>query len=204
MAPTAQAIAADAKALRARGAQIIVVVAHIGSACKDTSKPTDLSSCKTDEELFKVIGDLPKGLVDVWVGGHTHAMVAHRIDNIATIESLSSGRAFGRVDLRITDTHVSGVQIHSRSCCARSISEGNPAPVADCHPEPYEGKPVVAERRRPKDRRRSERARGTTSRREARRAPSRASSRSRMHSRAQRAIGSPISCSRRGPKRSSR
>jgi 5'-nucleotidase len=143
MAPTARAIAADAQALRARGAQVIVVVAHIGSACKDTSKPTDLSSCKTDEELFKVIDDLPKGLVDVWVGGHTHAKVAHRIDNVATIESLSSGRAFGRVDLRITDTHVSGVQIHQPQLLCPLDSEGNPAPVADCHPDPYEGKPVV-------------------------------------------------------------
>lgn len=143
MAPTAQSIAADAKALRARGAQVVVVVAHIGSSCKDTSKPTDLSTCKTDEELFKVIGDLPKGLVDVWVGGHTHAVIAHRIDNIATIESYSSGRAFGRVDLRITDTHVSGVQIHKPQLLCPLDAEGNPAPVADCHPEPYEGKPVV-------------------------------------------------------------
>ena len=143
MAPTAQSIAADAQALRARGAQVIVVVAHIGSSCKDTSKPTDLSSCKTDEELFKVIGDLPKGLVDVWVGGHTHAKVAHRIDNVSTIESLSSGRAFGRIDLRITDTHVSGVQIHQPQLLCPLDAEGNPAPVAECHPEPYEGKPVV-------------------------------------------------------------
>jgi 5'-nucleotidase len=143
MAPAAREIAADAQALRARGAQVIVVVAHIGSSCKDTSKPTDLSSCKTDEELFKVIDDLPKGLVDVWVGGHTHAKVAHRIDNVATIESLSSGRAFGRVDLRITDTHVSGVQIHQPQLMCPLDSEGNPAPLADCHPDAYEGKPVV-------------------------------------------------------------
>lgn len=143
MAPTARAIAADAQALRARGAQVVVVVAHIGSACKDTSKPADLSSCKTDEELFKVIGDLPKGLVDVWVGGHTHAKVAHRIENISTIESLSSGRAFGRVDLRITDTHVSGVQIHEPQLLCPLDAEGNPAPLADCHPDAYEGKPVV-------------------------------------------------------------
>jgi len=143
MAPAAREIAADAQALRARGAQVIVVVAHIGSSCKDTSKPTDLSSCKTDEELFKVIDDLPKGLVDVWVGGHTHAKVAHRIDNVATIESLSSGRAFGRVDLRITDTHVSGVQIHEPQLLCPLDADGNPVALADCHPEAYEGKPVV-------------------------------------------------------------
>jgi 2',3'-cyclic-nucleotide 2'-phosphodiesterase (5'-nucleotidase family) len=143
MAPTAQAIAAEAQALKQRGAQVIVVVAHIGSACKDVDKPNDLSSCKTDEEVFKVISDLPKGLVDVWVGGHTHATIAHRIKDIAVIESYSSGRAFGRVDLRVTDTHVSGVQIHKPQLMCPLDGEGNPAPVAECKPEPYEGKPVT-------------------------------------------------------------
>ncbi|NVB81587.1 MAG: hypothetical protein HOV81_24550 [Kofleriaceae bacterium] len=143
MAPTAKAIADDAKALRARGAQVIVVVAHIGSACKDHDKPNDTSSCKTDEELFKVIGDLPKGLVDVFIGGHTHAVVAHRIDDVAVIESYSSGRAFGRVDLRLTDTHVSGVTIHQPQLLCPLDKDDNPIPVAECKPAPYEGKPVV-------------------------------------------------------------
>ena len=38
------------------------------------------------------------------VAGHTHAAIAHRINDIAVIESYSSGRAFGRVDLRISPT----------------------------------------------------------------------------------------------------
>lgn len=144
MAPTAKAIADDAKALRARGAQIVVVVAHIGSICKEFDKPNDTSSCKTDEEMFKVIGDLPKGLVDVFVGGHTHAVVAHRIDDVAVIESYSSGRAFGRVDLRLTDTHVSGVTIHPPQLLCPLDKDDNPVPLAECKPAPYEGKPVVA------------------------------------------------------------
>jgi 5'-nucleotidase len=143
MAPTAQAIANEAQALKQRGAQVIVVVAHIGSACKDVEKPNDLSSCKTDEEVFKVISDLPKGLVDVWVGGHTHATVAHRIKDVAVIESYSSGRAFGRVDLRITDTHVSAVQIHKPQLLCPLDGEGNPPAAAECHPDAYEGKPVT-------------------------------------------------------------
>jgi 2',3'-cyclic-nucleotide 2'-phosphodiesterase (5'-nucleotidase family) len=143
MAPTAQAIANEAQALKQRGAQVIVVVAHIGSACKDVEKPNDLSSCKTDEEVFKVISDLPKGLVDVWVGGHTHATVAHRIKDVAVIESYSSGRAFGRVDLRVTDTHVSGVQIHKPQLLCPLDGEGNPPAASECHPDAYEGKPIT-------------------------------------------------------------
>jgi 5'-nucleotidase len=143
MAPTAQAIASEAKALRARGAQVIVVTAHIGSACEKVDNPNDTSSCKKNEEVFDVISNLPKGLVDVWIGGHTHAAIAHRISDIAVIESYSSGRAFGRVDLRITESHVSGVTIHRPQLMCPLDAEQNPVPVVDCKPGDYENRPVV-------------------------------------------------------------
>ena len=145
MAPTAAAITKEARALRAKGAQIIIVVAHIGSACKDTTNPNDISSCNKDEEVFKVISDLPKGLVDVWIGGHTHAAIAHRISDVAVIESYSSGRAFGRVDLRVTGTHVSGVTIYQPTLLCDLDKDGNPEPVAQCKPDPYEGQAVTAD-----------------------------------------------------------
>jgi 5'-nucleotidase len=145
MSPPAKAIADAAKELRARGAQVVVVVAHIGSSCKDVAHPNDTSSCDKNEELFRVLDEVPSGLVDVFVAGHTHAGVAHRIDGAAVIESYSSGRAFGRVDLRLTDTHISAVTIHKPEIMCPLDKDGNPAPVADCHPGPYEGKPVVAD-----------------------------------------------------------
>jgi 5'-nucleotidase len=143
MAPTAQAIAAEAKSLRDRGAQVVVLVAHIGSSCKDLDHPDDVSSCDREEELFRVLGDLPKGTIDVMVAGHTHAAVAHRINGVAVIESYSSGRAFGRVDLRITETHVSAITIRKPELICPLDKDMNPVPVAECHPGSYEGKPVV-------------------------------------------------------------
>lgn len=143
MMPTTQAIASEAKALRARGAQVIVVTAHIGSACDKVDDPNDTSSCKKNEEVFDVISNLPRGLVDVWIGGHTHAAIAHRISDIAVIESYSSGRAFGRVDLRITESHVSGVTIHRPQLMCPLDAEQNPIAVADCKPGEYENRPVV-------------------------------------------------------------
>jgi 5'-nucleotidase len=145
MMPTAAAIAGEARALRAAGAQVIVVVAHIGSACKDVDNPDDTASCEQDAELFRVIHALPPGLVDVWVGGHTHARVAHRIDGIAAIESLSSGRAFGRVDLRIEDGRIAHVDIHPPQLLCPLDARGNAIALSECHPEPYEGKPVLAD-----------------------------------------------------------
>lgn len=147
MSPPAAAISDEAKLLRERGAQLIVVTAHIGSKCKDLANPNDVSSCDRDEELFRMIGELPSGTVDVIVAGHTHAAVAHRIADIAVIESYASGRAFGRVDLRISpEGHVTSVKIHPpRVMCGDGI-EGNPVPAAQCQPGEYEGRPVVADR----------------------------------------------------------
>src|SRR5262249_5933795 len=102
------------------------------------------SSCDHGEELFRMIADLPKGAVDVIVGGHTHAAVAHRIADIAVIESYASGRAFGRVDLRIApDGHVTAIKIHPPPAICAGDKEGPPIAPADCKPGDYEGKPVV-------------------------------------------------------------
>ncbi|HEY1816230.1 MAG TPA: 5'-nucleotidase C-terminal domain-containing protein [Kofleriaceae bacterium] len=146
MAPsTADAIAAQATALRAKGAQLVIVAMHIGAECRNNEEPDDLSTCTKKDELFRVLDALPKGLVDVVVGGHTHAPIAKRIDGIAVIESLSSGRAFGRVDVRVTNGHVDDIRIHPPELMCPLDAEHNALPVASCHPADYEGRPVVAD-----------------------------------------------------------
>ncbi|HEY4177208.1 MAG TPA: bifunctional UDP-sugar hydrolase/5'-nucleotidase [Kofleriaceae bacterium] len=144
--PAAKAIADEAVQLRARGAQVIVVTMHIGSMCEKWDKPSDTSSCDKHEELFKVLGDLPPHTVDVIVAGHTHAVVAHRINDVAVIESYSSGKAFGRVDLRIaTDGHVTSVKVFQPQLLCEGDTGGNPMPVSECKDADYEGKKVVAD-----------------------------------------------------------
>lgn len=144
MAPAAREIAAEARRLRNDGARVVIVTAHIGSKCKKLDAPTDTSSCDTNEELFKVINDLPKGLVDIIVAGHTHAAIAHRISDIAVIESYSSGRAFGRIDLRIApDGHVSATKIYPPRALCEGEADGNPMAVAQCRAGDYEGRPVT-------------------------------------------------------------
>ena len=142
--PVVDAIVGESKELRAKGAQLIVVAAHIGTRCKELGQPNDHSSCDKNEELYKIIDALPKRTVDVIVAGHTHAAIAHRINDIAVIQSYSSGRAFGRVDLRLAaDGHVTSVKIHQPRMLCEGEGDGNPMPVADCKPGDYEGKPVV-------------------------------------------------------------
>ena len=99
--PLADAIAAQAKSLRAQGADVVIVTAHAGGRCKAFDRPTDLSSCEANAEILGVARDLPRSLVDVIVAGHSHAGMAHQAHGIAIIESFSGGRSFGRVDLTV-------------------------------------------------------------------------------------------------------
>jgi 2',3'-cyclic-nucleotide 2'-phosphodiesterase (5'-nucleotidase family) len=143
MAPsTTDAIAAEAKSLRARGAKLVILAAHLGSECKDNSEPNDLSTCDKRDELFRVLDAMPKGLIDVAVAGHTHQAIAKTIDGVAVIESMSSGRAFGRVDVHLTDAQIDKVTIHPPEVMCPLDAEHNAVPVAECHPGPYEGRPV--------------------------------------------------------------
>jgi len=149
MEPAAREITKWAKELRAQGARVIVVTAHMGSKCEDLDHPNDTSSCDNREEVFRTISDLPKGTVDVFVAGHTHAAIAHRISDIAVVESYSSGRAFGRVDLRVApDGHVSSIRIRKpRFLCEGEDPSKSPIAPDACRPGTYEGKPVVPDRK---------------------------------------------------------
>lgn len=99
VAPLATTIAAEAASLRSQGARVVVVAAHAGGRCSRFEEPTDLSSCDASSEIFEVAAQLPSGLVDVIVAGHTHAGLAHQVNGIAIIEAFSGGRSFGRVDV---------------------------------------------------------------------------------------------------------
>ena len=101
VAPLAATITAQAAALRAEGAHIVVVAAHAGGRCTSFEMATDLSSCAANAEIFQVVDALAPGLVDVIVAGHSHAGMAHVRNGVAIIESFTGGRTFGRVDLTV-------------------------------------------------------------------------------------------------------
>lgn len=122
VAPLAQTIRGHATALRTQGAAVVVVAAHAGGRCLNFDRPEDLSSCESSSEIFSVARELPRGLVDVIVAGHTHAAVGHQVEGIAIIEALSGGRAFGRVDLDVDRlaNHVTTRRMFApRQICAR-------------------------------------------------------------------------------------
>ena len=149
VAPLVDAIRTQATALRAQGADVVVVSAHAGGRCAGFDRPDDLSSCDPKAEILAVARELPRGLVDVVVAGHTHAGMAHQVDGIAITEAYSNGRAFGRVDLTIdrrTRTVVGRRSFAPRDLCERENpatkacgASSDPALV----PVEYEGAPVT-------------------------------------------------------------
>jgi 2',3'-cyclic-nucleotide 2'-phosphodiesterase (5'-nucleotidase family) len=80
------------RALRKRGADFIVVVAHAGAFCG------------RDRSCSGEIVDLARGIttrVDAIVSGHTHSLVNTVINGIPIVQARSSGRAIDVLDLPI-------------------------------------------------------------------------------------------------------
>ncbi|MFO0632639.1 MAG: 5'-nucleotidase C-terminal domain-containing protein [Nannocystaceae bacterium] len=143
-APLADAIAAEARALRQQGAAAVIVTAHAGGDCSDLDHADALDSCDPAEEIMAVAAALPPGLVDVIVGGHTHQAMAHRVHGIAVIESYALGVAFGRVDLTIDGSTrkvvASAIHPPQRLCSAEGANPEDP--LERCAPRAYEGAAV--------------------------------------------------------------
>lgn len=147
LAPLASSIAAEAVTLRDNGAQVVVVSAHAGGWCDRFDDPRDIAGCDTTSEIFGVARELPPGLIDAIVAGHTHAGLAHDVAGIPIVQSYWGGRAFGRIDLTID--RASARVIGSRpypphDICAFETDAGAcAAPGVDAKPAIYEGRPVV-------------------------------------------------------------
>jgi 2',3'-cyclic-nucleotide 2'-phosphodiesterase (5'-nucleotidase family) len=95
----APVVDAHAKVLRARGAEAIIVVAHIGAFCDSASGYTggcngqivDLANTVTEK-------------VDAIVAGHTHSRIQTVVNGIPIVQALSSGRAIGIIDIPLGGT----------------------------------------------------------------------------------------------------
>jgi 5'-nucleotidase len=85
-----------ARALRARGADAVIVVAHVGAFCGRASTPDTTCDGEIIDLARQVVG------VNAIVSGHTHSLVNTRVGPIAIVQARSNGRAVGVVDLPFT------------------------------------------------------------------------------------------------------
>jgi 5'-nucleotidase len=119
---------------------VVIALVHAGGECRHFGDPDDLTECNPDSEIFELAKALPEHALDLIVGGHTHAPIAHRVHGIPIIESFANARAFGRVDLTVdvSSGRVVEAQIFApHTLCLDEL--GTPI----CTHESYEGTPVT-------------------------------------------------------------
>jgi 5'-nucleotidase len=92
-----QPVVREAKLLRAQGAKLIVMIAHLGGDC-DPDNPDAATACRRPNQIMDLLDALPPGTIDVAMGGHTHRQMAHWIDGVATLEAGAEGRYFSEVE----------------------------------------------------------------------------------------------------------
>ncbi len=144
IAPLVDAVKEEAARLQKLGAQLIVVTAHAGSKCSAFDDPKDVSSCDTNDEIFRLAKGLPEGLVQVIVAGHTHQRIAHQINGIAIIESGNYGKAFGRVDVMID--RAKHTVVETRIFKPQYLCKSEQTVDDKCETFGYEANPVSADK----------------------------------------------------------
>ncbi|HJU89529.1 MAG TPA: 5'-nucleotidase C-terminal domain-containing protein [Gemmatimonadaceae bacterium] len=92
--PPAPVVDAHAKVLRARGAEAIIVLAHIGAFCDSTgSYSTGCSGAIID------LANNVTEKIDAIVSGHTHSRLQTVVKGIPIVQARTGGRALGLIDI---------------------------------------------------------------------------------------------------------
>ena len=113
----------EAKALRAEGAQLVVITSHVGIKCdrgrsssghmlRKASDPQ--GECDEDDEMVRLLRSLPAGTVDGVVAGHSHQIVHHWVSGTPVIQAGSSGRYLNLLYLTYDWTEQKAAPEHAR------------------------------------------------------------------------------------------
>jgi 5'-nucleotidase len=90
-----------AREARARGADAVIVVAHMGGRCTKVHDPNDLSSCDLNNEAPRLLEQLPPGTIDGYFAGHTHSQMRHYVNGVPALQGAPYSREFATLDLWI-------------------------------------------------------------------------------------------------------
>ena len=142
-APLAPMVEAEAGQLRRRGVDVVLVLAHAGGGCERFDDPADLSSCDNEAEIFRLARQLPRGLVDAIVAGHSHAAVAHEVAGIPIVQAYSRGAAFARLDLTVErGAGVTAARVFRPQALCDAVGVDGTCVAGGAPPAPYEAAPV--------------------------------------------------------------
>jgi 5'-nucleotidase len=106
-------ILAEAQALRAQGARVIVLLAHAGLKCdfeqsapstppKRVHAPSDRAlPCGERDEIVTLLRALPPGTLDAVIAGHSHQIVHHWVSGVPVIQAGANGQYVNLLRMRI-------------------------------------------------------------------------------------------------------
>lgn len=137
---------AHARALRARGADVVVVIAHAGAFC-------DRGTATGCEGEIVDLANRVTEKVDAIVSGHTHSRVATVVRGIPIVQARSRGMAIGVIDLPVGGAGTPAVEVRDvgrGSVAADSVASALTAAVVARTAERFSA-PVatIAERMEP-------------------------------------------------------
>ncbi len=101
--PPAPVIDERARALRARGADLVIVTGHIGGYCdRDGENDPGAAAAGTPQpctgEVFEMARAIREPIAAI-VSGHTHSRIATVVNGVPIAQGRSSGRALGVIDV---------------------------------------------------------------------------------------------------------
>jgi 5'-nucleotidase len=146
----------EAASLRARGADAVVVIAHMGGRCKDMVDVNDVASCEPGHEAMRFLAAIPKGTIDAYFAGHTHSQMRQVINGVPTLQALNYSREFSTLDLwvdpaqhRVTRSELRPLtMICGRVFSGTSTCDAKAAPAGTATvPRLFEGKSIAPDAR---------------------------------------------------------
>jgi 2',3'-cyclic-nucleotide 2'-phosphodiesterase (5'-nucleotidase family) len=140
--PMAPAFDARARALRARGAHVVLAVAHSGAFCdRAPARPAATGGSPQDGAAARAaapggcrgeVVDFANAVaerVDAVVSGHTHSRVDTRVRGAPVVQARSNGRALGVVDLVLDPATGAPIPDSTRTEVREVAGAGDDAPA---------------------------------------------------------------------------
>jgi len=132
--PLAPAVRTWARTLRRRGAEAVVLLAHVGGACprvpagdapagSSPSTPPAPDGRGCGGPIARLVRALPRGTVDAVIAAHSHRCMWHRIRRVPVVQAGAQGIALGRVELRVGPRGVSARALPPRLVCHDVFSD---------------------------------------------------------------------------------
>jgi 5'-nucleotidase len=144
----------EAKSLRDRGADAVIVIAHMGGRCSDMKDVHDIGSCAEGQEAMDFLKALPPGTIDAYFAGHTHSQMRQIVNGVPALQALPYSRDFSSLDLYIDPathhvvTERTNLRPHTMLCSMvyENTEQCDPQqapPNAKLVPRVYEGKTIT-------------------------------------------------------------